>query len=110
MPPSLTSLPGDALPDTGPTEPATEPASGEPVVSDPLLDPLATRVVEVKRVVPASGNLSIGRQQVWLGPERGVAASGVVVADPAEHLQTGVAGGRPVGPALECLALQRGIE
>lgn len=41
----------------------------EPVIM-PVLDPLSQQAIEVDRVVPDSGNLSIGGQQVWLGPDR----------------------------------------
>ncbi|MFG1961489.1 IS481 family transposase [Nonomuraea sp. NPDC049028] len=34
------------------------------------LDPLSRQAIEVDRIVPESGNLSIGGQQVWLGPDR----------------------------------------
>ncbi|MDR8407443.1 hypothetical protein MTP10_01665 [Nonomuraea sp. 3-1Str] len=84
LPPNLAPVP-----DTGPTKPT----SGEPVVSDPLLDPLATHVVEVKRVVPASGNLSIGRQQAWLGPERAGLPITMLISTDHLHVFT-AAGGR----------------
>ncbi|MEV3986953.1 IS481 family transposase [Nonomuraea sp. NPDC049758] len=34
------------------------------------VDPLSRQAIEVDRIVPASGNLSIGGQQLWLGPDR----------------------------------------
>ncbi|MFC6538398.1 IS481 family transposase [Nonomuraea salmonea] len=34
------------------------------------IDPLSRQAIEVDRIVPASGNLSIGGQQLWLGPDR----------------------------------------
>ncbi|MET8986930.1 IS481 family transposase [Nonomuraea wenchangensis] len=34
------------------------------------VDPLARQAIEVDRIVPVSGNLSIGGQQLWLGPDR----------------------------------------
>jgi len=52
-PPSLGSLPAQSLP--GEAAPGTAAGAGQPAV-------------EVDRVVPPSGNLWIGGQQVWLGP------------------------------------------
>jgi transposase InsO family protein len=51
-------------------EPVTAPAPstpGAPVAAEPVRWPDA---VEIDRVVPASGNMSIGPQQFWLGPAR----------------------------------------
>jgi Integrase core domain len=58
--------PRPAPPSTAPTEPApptppvVSPNGGEPV----------TLAVEVARTVPGSGNLTVGGQQFWLGPDR----------------------------------------
>ncbi|MFG1945761.1 IS481 family transposase [Nonomuraea sp. NPDC048826] len=41
----------------------------EPVLRTSV-DPLSRQAIEVDRIVPASGNLSIGGQQLWLGPDR----------------------------------------
>jgi transposase InsO family protein len=55
-PPALGSLPAQSLPmEAAPQSAAAKTHDGQPAV-------------EVDRVVPASGNLWIGGQQVWLGP------------------------------------------
>ncbi|PRX43005.1 transposase InsO family protein, partial [Nonomuraea fuscirosea] len=46
-----------------------QPERPEPVVRTSV-DPLSRQAIEVDRIVPASGNLSIGGQQLWLGPDR----------------------------------------
>ena len=47
---------------------ALEPAAGPATVSVPL--PTTGGAVELEKVVPASGNMSLGGQQFWLGPAR----------------------------------------
>jgi hypothetical protein len=54
-PPAPGSLPAQSLPAQAAPAPGTAAGAGQPAV-------------EVDRVVPASGNLWIGGQQVWLGP------------------------------------------
>ncbi|WP_146178771.1 hypothetical protein [Nonomuraea fuscirosea] len=46
-----------------------QPERPEPVLRTSV-DPLSRQAIEVDRIVPASGNLSIGGQQLWLGPDR----------------------------------------
>jgi len=51
-------------------QPVTAPAAGSadaPAAAEPVQWPDA---IEVDRVVPPSGNMSIGPQQFWLGPAR----------------------------------------
>ena len=55
LPPGPGSLPAQSLPAEAAPAPGTAAAAGQPPV-------------EVDRVVPPSGNLWIGGQQVWLGP------------------------------------------
>jgi hypothetical protein len=62
-----------AAPAARPAPPCT--ASTEPVLpSPPLVSPNGgepvTLAVEVSRTVPGSGNLTVGGQQFWLGPDR----------------------------------------
>jgi hypothetical protein len=54
--PPTVAAPEPALP----TPPVVSPNGGEPV----------TLAVEVDRAVPGSGNLTVGGQQFWLGPDR----------------------------------------
>ncbi|WP_327109563.1 IS481 family transposase [Nonomuraea glycinis] len=56
-------LPGAA---TAVAQPST------PVCDDavPVTEPRQVQAIEVDRIVPASGNLQIADQQVWLGPDR----------------------------------------
>ncbi len=54
-PPGLDSLPAQSLPAEATPAPGTAAGAGQPAV-------------EAGRVVPPSGNLWIGGQQVWLGP------------------------------------------
>src|SRR5262249_45010806 len=54
-PPGPGPLPAPGLPAEAAPAPSTTAAAGQPAV-------------EVDRVVPASGNLQVGGQQVWLGP------------------------------------------
>ncbi|RSM93122.1 IS481 family transposase [Nonomuraea sp. WAC 01424] len=46
-----------------------QPERPAPVVMASV-DPLSRQAIEVDRIVPVSGNLSIGGQQLWLGPDR----------------------------------------
>ncbi|MER6009049.1 IS481 family transposase [Nonomuraea angiospora] len=46
-----------------------QPERPEPILTS-TVDPLSRQAIEVDRIVPASGNLSIGGQQLWLGPDR----------------------------------------
>ena len=68
-----TADPGDALPLWAPADleplpsPAPEPEEAPAAVPEPARWPEA---VEVNRIVPASGNLTIGPQQFWLGTAR----------------------------------------
>ena len=68
-----TADPGDALPLWAPADleplpsPAPEPEDTPPAAREPASWPEA---VEVDRTVPASGNLTIGPQQFWLGTGR----------------------------------------
>jgi hypothetical protein len=60
------------------TAPAPRPAPPTVAASEPALPPLVspnggepvTLAVEVSRTVPGSGNLTVGGQQFWLGPDR----------------------------------------
>jgi transposase InsO family protein len=56
-----------APPDLEPVTAAAASASEDPVTAKPARWPDA---IEIDRVVPASGNMSIGPQQFWLGPGR----------------------------------------
>jgi hypothetical protein len=69
VPAQLTASTGQPKPP--PPAPSSLPASSLPAEAAPAPDTAAgdgQRAVEVDRVVPASGNLQIGGQQVWLGP------------------------------------------
>src|SRR5215831_7052855 len=69
IPAQLTAGPGQPTPP--PPGPGPLPAQGLPAEPSPQLGTAAGAgqpAVEVDRVVPASGNLQVGGQQVWLGP------------------------------------------
>ncbi|SDL78098.1 Transposase InsO and inactivated derivatives [Nonomuraea maritima] len=51
------------------TDQPERPERPEPILTT-TIDPLSRQAIEVDRIVPASGNLSIGGQQLWLGPDR----------------------------------------
>ncbi|MFE3455880.1 IS481 family transposase [Nonomuraea sp. NPDC059194] len=93
LPASLTPITGSdgqqAAPSPEPSEPARP---SEPIIT-PVLDPLARQAVEVDRVVPDSGNLSIGGQQVWLGPDRAGMSITVWISTSRLHVFTS-SGGR----------------
>ncbi|NJP96403.1 IS481 family transposase [Nonomuraea sp. FMUSA5-5] len=57
------------------------------------VDPLSRQAIEVDRIVPASGNLSIGGQQLWLGPDRAGLAITVWISTQRLHVFT-AGGGR----------------
>jgi hypothetical protein len=77
-----------------PTTPVVVPAPREPVDPDAMLvSAELADAVEVDRVVPASGNLMVAQQQIWLGPAR--AGLPVIVWVDTERLHVlGVDGGR----------------
>ncbi|MFE3454624.1 IS481 family transposase [Nonomuraea sp. NPDC059194] len=67
LPASLTPVTNSS---PAPLAPQPEPLPlPEPIIT-PALDPLSRQAIEVDRIVPDSGNLSIGGQQIWLGPDR----------------------------------------
>ncbi|MFI6741617.1 IS481 family transposase [Nonomuraea sp. NPDC050451] len=57
------------------------------------VDPLSRQAIEVDRIVPASGNLSIGGQQLWLGPDRAGLSITVWISTQRLHVFT-TGGGR----------------
>jgi transposase InsO family protein len=69
IPAQLTA--GTGQPKSPPPAPGSLPAQSLPAEPAPQLATAAVdgqRAVEVDRIVPASGNLQLGGQQVWLGP------------------------------------------
>ncbi|MEU4235267.1 IS481 family transposase [Nonomuraea sp. NPDC026600] len=64
--PPAAALPDLPVPSTAQPD---QPPRPQPVLTAPV-DPLTRQAIEVDRIVPESGNLSIGGQQVWLGPDR----------------------------------------
>ncbi|MFB9679151.1 IS481 family transposase [Streptosporangium vulgare] len=75
--------------------PLSQAVSAPPeVITDdetPVTEPMALQAIEIERVVPDSGNLSVGRQQVWLGPDR--AGLAITLWISAAHLHVFTAGG-----------------
>jgi transposase InsO family protein len=67
--PAARPAPTPADPPVSAADHLTRPERPQPILTVPV-DPLSRQAVEVDRVVPASGNLSIGGQQLWLGPDR----------------------------------------
>ncbi|MCA5894313.1 IS481 family transposase [Isoptericola sp. NEAU-Y5] len=68
VPPSLEIAPGPAAGDAQVTAAVEGPVI---VATDrPRRVPGSGAPVELDKVAPASGNMTVGRQQVWLGPER----------------------------------------
>ena len=85
-------LPADLEPIPTPRQPAPAPA-GEPVGF--LVEAQSTPIaVEVDRVVPASGNLDLRGQQIWLGPTR--AGLPIVVWADTNHVHVLAADGTRV--------------
>ncbi|MEU4540275.1 integrase core domain-containing protein [Streptosporangium sp. NPDC023825] len=78
--------------------PAVQTVSAPPeVVTDDevaVTEPMALQAIEVERVVPDSGNLSVGRQQVWLGPDRAGLAITLWISTAHLHVFTTAGGGR----------------
>jgi transposase InsO family protein len=66
IPAQLTASTGQPKPP--PPGPGSLPAQILPAEAAPALSAAGQTAVEVDRVVPPSGNLQIGGQQVWLGP------------------------------------------
>jgi transposase InsO family protein len=66
-----------------------------PVVDErpPVTEPMAPQAIEVDRIVPESGNLQIGGQQVWLGPDRAGLAITAWISTAHLHVFT-LGGGR----------------
>src|SRR6185312_5647182 len=65
---TLLRLP-DALPPAPPARQPVPAVSPAPVLPDTGVEPVDL-AVEFTRVVPSSGNLTVGGQQFWLGPDR----------------------------------------
>ena len=89
LPPELSVLAGD---ERVVIEPADEPEHFEEEPVDPFND---VRAVELTRVVPPSGNISISEQQIWIGPrwagrviELWADTVSVHVSMEGEHLKT----------------------
>ena len=89
LPPDLSVLAGD---ERVVIEPADEPEHFEEEPVDPFED---VRAVELTRVVPPSGNISISEQQIWIGPrwagrviELWADTVSVHVSMEGEHLKT----------------------
>nr|WP_084196103.1 IS481 family transposase [Streptosporangium amethystogenes] len=71
-----------------PAEPSPEVVTDEEV---PVTEPMQVSAIEVERVVPDSGNLSVGGQQVWLGPDR--AGLSITLWISTAHLHVFTSGG-----------------
>ncbi|MEU0438148.1 IS481 family transposase, partial [Streptomyces sp. NPDC006290] len=88
----------DALPVVLPArlDPVSAPASAEPDPEPvPVVWPMTegeVSVVEVERVVPASGNLSLRGQQIWFGPA--LAGTAVTLRIDVNRLHVLIGGGR----------------
>ncbi|MFI6485129.1 IS481 family transposase [Nonomuraea sp. NPDC050663] len=95
----LLRLPASLAPVAHPAPgPADLVAAGPPAVLSapvltPVLDQLSHQAIEVDRIVPDSGNLSIGGQQLWLGPDRAGMPITVWISTSHVHVFT-VGGGR----------------
>lgn len=99
LPASLTSIAGSdgqqglaVSPEPSGHPPSAPAPPPEPIIT-PVVDPLARQAIEVDRIVPDSGNLSIGGQQVWLGPDRAGMPITVWISTSRLHVFT-TSGGR----------------